>query len=361
MIKLYDLIFEVKGRLKNYADLGDKNEEFEAKLATMGDAENNLLIKQVVGRLKGSQLEEFKNLLNKYSDVKDLEAPKTPLEKSIANLAPNPTGPGEILFHLELQDSSMETKGITQHDLIVKGKVWEVKKVTGLKPEKTSVPNKPQTTFSLAGKGKISQFKFNMDLLKTVIILDKIIENSKLEDEFNDISPNLRTALDQYEAKIHKNSPRESILKGDHGIGFRKKMIEIINTIKSEIEVNTDDEYTNVRFGGVGIIPKEKGIDPVSIQSIDGDSVTLNFIGRDTLKAIEILNDLPYVQDADFENDLDAAAIEGMKDMPSMIIWGLDGRIIIIEKDKFEEVFEFGGISRGDLQVRVKQEVWRNL
>ena len=27
-------------------------------------------------------------------------------------------------------------------------------------------------------------------------------------------------------------------------------MIKIINDIKSEIEVNTDDEFTNVKFGG---------------------------------------------------------------------------------------------------------------
>ena len=56
-------------------------------------------------------------------------------------------------------------------------------------------------------------------------------------------------------------------------------MIKLINDIKAEIEINTDDEFTTVKFGGVNVNPTEKGIDPVSILKSDDDSVTLNFIG----------------------------------------------------------------------------------
>ena len=57
-------------------------------------------------------------------------------------------------------------------------------------------------------------------------------------------------------------------------------MIKLINDIKAEIEINTDDEFTTVKFGGVNVNPTEKGIDPVSILICsDDDSVTLNFIG----------------------------------------------------------------------------------
>ena len=159
---------------------------------------------------------------------------------------------------------------------------------------------------------------------------------------------------------IYTTNPREAILRGDHNAKFQGVMIKIINIIKSEIEVNTDNEYTNVKFGGVGIVPKEKGIDPVSIQKIDDDSVTLNFIGKDTLRAIEILNDLPYVQEADFLNDLDEAVFESLEEMPSIIIWGgKDGKILVIEKEKFKDYFEFGGVTQGNLIIKVKDEIWR--
>ena len=138
-------------------------------------------------------------------------------------------------------------------------------------------------------------------------------------------------------------------------------MIKIINIIKSEIEINTNDEFTNVKFGGVGIAAKEKGINPVNIQKIDDDSVTLNFIGRDTLRAIERLNDLPYAQEADFENDFDTAVLEALEDMPSLIVFSVvDGKLLVIEKEKFKDYFEFGGVTQGNLIVRVKHELWRN-
>ena len=365
MIKLYDLVFEQKKLIKrqpNFAtdNLGDKNEEFEEKLALMPPEASNELIK-IVNRLKGSQLEEFKNLLNKYPNVKDLKGVKTPLERKIAALQPGTAGPGEILFHLELEDSEMDVGDKTNHDLIVKGKIWEVKKVDGIE-KGVRGDLQPVTNIRLAKKGRASKFKFNTDLLKTVILLDKIIANSKLEDDLSDISPRLQSALDMWGDKMigpNSNTPKEAILQGDHNQKFMKIMINLINIIKSEIEINTDDEYTNVRFGGVGVVPKEKGIDPVSIQSIDDESVTLNFIGKDTLRAIEILNDLPYAQEADFENDFEAAVFEALEDMPSTIVWGGDGRLLVIEKEKFKDYFEFGGVSQGDLQVRIKYDVWR--
>ena len=320
------------------------------------------LLTDLVKTFNDSELEELKKLLNIYPNVKDLEGVKTSVEKKIANLSPNPTGPGEILFHLQLQDSNMDVGEDTNHDLIVKGKVWEVKKVDGIKPNSvpTSKENTPITNFRLAKKGRASQFKFNTDLLKTVILLDKIVANSKLEDEFNDISPRLQSALDVWEEKLFSTTPKEAILQGDHNAKFQSAMIKIINIIKSEIEINTNDEFTNVKFGGVGIAAKEKGINPVNIQKIDDDSVTLNFIGKDTLRAIEILNDLPYAQEADFINDIDAAVFESLKEMPSLIIWGgSDGKVLVIEKDKFKEYFEFGGVTQGNLIVQVKDDIWK--
>ena len=364
MIKLYDLVFEdIK---KNNIDLGDKTQEFQKKLELMPESLQNLLVKELE-TFNDSELKGFKTLLNRYSKVEDLEGPKSPIEKKIALLQiARVIGPGEILFHLELQDSSMV--GDTRHDLMVKGKVWEVKQVNGIAPNKipTSKPNQPKTDLILAKKGKASKFKFNTDLLQTVMLLDKIITDTQLEEDFNDISPRLQTALDLWQENVYKDketskTPKETILQGDHNDEFRRKMIKIINIIKSEIEVNTDNEFTNVRFGGVGIVPKEKGIDPVNIQKIDDDSVTLNFIGRDTLRAIERLNDLPYAQEADFENDFDTAVLEALEDMPSLIVFSVvDGKLLVIEKEKFKDYFEFGGVTQGNLIVRVKHELWRN-
>ncbi len=359
MIKLYNLVFE--DIEKNNIDLGEKTQEFNEKVELMKPEDQKILI-DFVKKLNDSEKKELGSLLNKYPSVEKLEAPQTSMEKLIAvKLIRQGVGPGEILFHLELQDSSMI--GDTNHDLTVKGKVWEVKKVDGTAPSKiaTSKHNKPNTKFILAKKGRASQFKFNTDLLKTVILLDKIVANSKLEDDFNDISPRLKAALDMWEKKLYSTNPREAILRGDHNNAFKDAMIKIINIIKSEIEVNTDNEFTNVRFGGVGVAAKEKGIDPVSIQNIDDDSVTLNFIGKDTLRAIEILNDLPYAQEADFENDLDMAVFEAMEDMPSMIIFSLiDKKLLVIEKEKFKDYFEFGGVTQGNLVIQVNHDIWRN-
>jgi hypothetical protein len=371
MIKLYDLILEAEvTRLRNNLDLGDKNEEFQEKLDTMSPGDQNVLVPFVrrLIRRGDSRIEEFKNLLNRFSKVEDLKAPKTPLEREIAALEPGTAGPGELLFHLELQDSNMDVGDKTNHDLIVKGKVWEVKKVDGIE-KGVRRDKQPITNFRLAKKGRASKFKFNTDLLKTVILLDKIIKNSNVEDDLSDISPRLQTALDLWQERISKspnkpdgNSPKEAILQGDHSQGFRKIMIKLINIIKSEIEVNTDDEFTNVRFGGVNVVPKEMGIDPISTNNVSGDddSITLNFIGKSTLKAIEILNDLPYARDADFINDMDDAVMEALEDMPSMIIWGdKDGKILIVEKDKFNDVFEFSSVTQGNLIIKIKDEVWK--
>ena len=364
MIKLYDLVFE--DIEKNDIDLGDKTQEFNEKLELMPSKPRELLI-DFVDKLNDSELKEFKNLINKYSNVKDLGDIKTPLEKKVANLEKDPAGPGEILFHLELQDSSMDVGKQTNHDLIVKGKVWEVKKIVGSEMGVRG-ERKPSTRFRLAKKGRASQFKFNNNLLEIVILMDKIIENSKIEEEFNDISPRLRQALDQWEDVIIQskkntggNTPKDAILKGDHNSRFRKIMIDIIEIVKDEIKINTNDEFTTVKFGGVGITPKDKGIDPVKIQQVDDDSVLLNFIGRDTLKILERLNEMPYAKEGDFINDIDEAVRESLKDMPSIIIWGeKDGKILIIEKDKFGDYLEFGEVAQGNLIIKVKDEGWSN-
>ncbi len=362
MIKLYKLLIEAL--VENDIDLGDKTQEFNEKLELMPSNLQKLLI-NFVNNLNDSELKEFENLINKYPNVKDLGDIKTPLEKKIADLEKDPAGPGEILFHLELEDSSMI--GDTNHDLIVKGKVWEVKKVGGIEVGVRG-DKKPSTKFRLAKKGRASQFKFNSNLLEIVILMDKIIENSKIEEEFNDISPELRQALDKWEDVIIQtkkdtggNTPKDAILKGDHNARFRNIMIDIIKTVKNEIKINTNDEFTTVKFGGVGITPKDKGIDPVKIQQVDDDSVILNFIGRDTLKILERLNEMPYAKEGDFINDIDEAVRESLKDMPSTIIWGgEDGKVLVIKKEKFKDYFEFGEVAQGNLIIKVKDEVWRN-
>ena len=122
MIKLYDLVFE--DIEKNDIDLGDKTQEFNEKLELMLPGVQKLLI-DFIDKLNDSEKKELGSLLNKYSSVNDLKAPQTPFEIKLAQLDKRPIGPGEILFHLELQDSTMV--GDTNHDLIVKGKIWEVK------------------------------------------------------------------------------------------------------------------------------------------------------------------------------------------------------------------------------------------
>jgi len=364
MIKLYDLVFEAKqpNRKPNYVKtLGDKTEEFEEKLALMSNEGNNLLI-ETVNRLKGGQIEEFKSLINKYSNVKDLKGVNTPLEKKIALIKPGNTGPGEVLFHLELEDSTMV--GDTTHDLIVKGKIWEVKFVTGAGESKFGKELKSDTNIKLAKKGKASQFKFNQNLLKMVFFLDRVTEVlPKLEEDFQDISPRLLSALKAWEENFSSTfTPKQAILQGSHSEKFRNAMIKIITIIKSEIEINTDNEFTTVKFGGVNVNPTEKGIDPVSITKVDDDddSVTLNFIKDSTIKVLEILNELPYARKGDFNMDMEEAVIESLKDMPNMIVWGLDGKILVMEKSQLEDNFEFSNVTQGDLVIKIKDEVWKN-
>ena len=364
MIKLYELL--VEALVENDIDLGDKTQEFNEKLELMKPDDQKILINFVKG-LNDTEKKEFGFLLNKYPSVEKLEAPQTSLEKRVADeVRKQGIGPGEILFHLELQDSSMV--GDTNHDLTVKGKVWEVKKVTGGGMGVYN-PKKPETNFKLAKKGVASKFKFNSNLLEIVILIDKIIDNSKIEEEFNDISPQLRKALDIWEEEIIKskaggpprNTPKQAILQGDHNARFRKIMIDIIEIVKDEIKINTNDEFTTVKFGGVGIAPKNKGIDPVKIQQVDDDSVLLNFIGRDTLSILERLNEMPYVREGYFLNDLDAAVEEALVGMPNMIIWGDDEKILIIEENNLNDVLEFSSVTQGDLIIKVKQEAWEKL
>ncbi len=360
MIKLYDLISEAnkaKGvtRLRNNLDLGDKNEEFQEKLDTMSSGDQNVLIPFVRRLIKkgDSRIEEFKNLLNRFPKVEDLEAPKTPLELNIARIKDGTSGPGELLFHLELQDSKMDVGSQTNHDLIVKGKVWEVKKVS-----KNGGP------FRLAKKGAIGTFKVGRDLYKMVEYLDQVSNMlPRLKEDFKDISPRLLKALG-YWTKIvsNKYSPREAILNGAHSEGFRRAMIKIIDAVKDEIEVNTDDEFTYVKFGGVNVGSKEKGINPVNIQKIDDDSVLLNFIGRDTLEVLEILNKLPYVEEGDFNTEMRKnIVIQALKDMPSMIIFSYEGTIAIFDKTELVDNLEFSNITQQNLTLNVKPEVWEKL
>ncbi len=353
MIKLYDLVFEVKKETKrqpNFAadKLGDKNEEFEAKLALMSPEASNLLIKEV-NRLKGSQLEEFKDLLNKYPNVKDLKGPRIPLERKIAGITPGTAGPGEILFHLELQDSTMLTKGITSHDLIVKGKIWEVKKV-----------DNDKRNFRLAPKeGSIGKYKVGRDLYKMVELLDKVTDLiPELEEDFEDISPRLLKALKLWNTVVsNKYTPREAIFQGGHSDKFRNAMLEIITAVKDEIEVNTDDEFTTVKFGGVNVTPKDKGIDPINIQNIDDDSITLNFISQKTINILEILNELPYAKKGDFELSFSKDILEkALENFPSMIIFSMEGNIAIVEEKELVDKLEFDEVSQNVVSLRIKPE-----
>tara|TARA_R110001606_G_C15285147_1_gene640988 strand:- start:57 stop:1127 length:1071 start_codon:yes stop_codon:yes gene_type:complete len=352
MIKLYDLVFEAKKETKrqpNFAadKLGDKNEEFESKLALISPEASNKLIAEV-NRLKGSQLEEFKNLLNKYSNIEDLKGPRTPLEKKIAIITPGNTGPGEILFHLELQDSTMLTKGITSHDLIVKGKIWEVKMVN------------ERRNFRLAPKeGSIGKYKVGRDLYKMVELLDKVTELlPELEEDFQDISPRLLKALRLWNTVVTtKYTPREAIFQGGHSDKFRDAMLEIITAVKDEIKINTDDEFTTVKFGGVNVTPKDKGIDPISIQNIGDDSITLNFISQKTINILEILNELPYANDGDFELSFSKDVLEkALENFPSMVIFSMEGNIAIIEEKELANKLEFDEVAQNVVSLKIKPE-----
>lgn len=166
MIKLYELLTEAIAEatmVENNIDLGDKTQEFQEKLELMSSKNQTLLI-DFVEKLNDSEKKELGSLINRYSSVNNLKAPKTSFEIKLSLLFVNPVGPGEILFHLELQDSNMDIGDQTNHDLIVKGKIWEVKKVIGITPNAipTSKPNQPKTNFRLAKKGKAS----NLNLIQ---------------------------------------------------------------------------------------------------------------------------------------------------------------------------------------------------
>ena len=148
MIKLYDLVFE--DIEKNNIDLGDKTQEFNEKLELMLPSVQKGVI-DFVNNLDDTEKKQLGSLINKYSSVYDLKGIKTPFELKLAQLEFGQAGPGEILFHLELQDSTMV--GDTTHDLMVKGKVWEVKLV-----KNSGGP------FRGAKESKISKFKFSEKL-----------------------------------------------------------------------------------------------------------------------------------------------------------------------------------------------------
>jgi hypothetical protein len=344
MIKLYDLVFE--DIEKNNIDLGDKTQEFNEKLELMLPSIQEGLI-DFIGKLNDSEKKELGSLLNKYSSVDNLKGPKTPLELKIARLEFGQAGPGEILFHLELQDSTMV--GDTTHDLMVKGKVWEVKKV-----ENSGGP------FRGAKEAKLSKFKFSKDLLIIVTFIDDVVDLlPKLGEDFEDISPELFNTLKEWNQKLYKFTPKETILRGELSKKFRNWLVDAINTIKKEIEVNTDDEFTYVKFGGVNVGSKEKGIDPVNIQRVDDDTVTLNFIGRDTLTILEKLNEMPYVNDGDFEMDLNDAVAKIVEDFPSLIAFSLTGKIAIIPQKEVKNQIEIGPISQGGINLQIKKEFFQ--
>tara|TARA_R110001606_G_C15281943_1_gene640637 strand:+ start:93 stop:1139 length:1047 start_codon:yes stop_codon:yes gene_type:complete len=348
MIKLYDLVFE--DIEKNDIDLGDKTQEFNEKLELMSPKLQNVLI-GLVTKLNDTEKKELGSLINKYPDIKGLESPKTPLEKKIALLqVQRVIGPGEILFHLELQDSSMV--GDTSHDLMVKGKVWEIKFV-----KESGGP------FNPAKLGKITNFPFSRNLYNMVFFLDKVTAAlPKLEEDFEDISPELLDALRKWNTRIsNKFSPAQAIYQGELGRGIRDFMIDLIKIIKDEIEINTDDEFTTVKFGGINVTPKDKGIDPVSIQNIDNDSVTLNFIGKNTIKVLEILNELPYAREGDFQTDIDDSIKKVLEGMPSMIIWSNNGKMAIIDKDELVDKIVFDNITQNTFILKVEPKFWSTL
>ena len=125
---------------------------------------------------------------------------------------------------------------------------------------------------------------------------------------------------------------------------------------------NTDDEFTTVRFGGVNISPKDKGIEPIKIDKIDGDTITLDFIGRDVLTFLEVLNDFPYVssKDGDIEDDINDALDEVLESLPSLIVFSNQiDKLVVIPKDRIKDEVTLSGISQGEIRLKVKKEFWK--
>ena len=336
-MKLYDLLLEV---------LDDK--VFEQKLNTMPEKDQKELINLVKG-LNPEEKKEFRSLLNRYSSPSQLKAPSSNLELKIEELAAKGKniGPGEILFHLQIKNSSMV--GDTTHDLTIGGEVWEVKKVT-----ERGGPLRP------GKKGKITQFKFSGKMFEMVSYLDKVTELlPNIQDDLQDISPELLSALEQYNEIIAtKYTPKEAILRGELSGKVRQYIVNTINTIKKEIEQNTDDEFTTVKFGGVGVPVKNKGIGPVKVDKLDGDSITLDFIGGDVVKILEILNEFPYVEEGDFGEDISNAVLEILSDFPSLIVYSAK-KLVAIPKERVTKDLVLASISQGDIRFKVSSEIWK--
>lgn len=338
-MKLYNLLLEI---------LDDK--VFKQKLDTMPGKDQDELINLVSG-LNEEEKKQFRSLLNKYSSASQLKPPNGDLELKLEKLAPKGKniGPGEILFHLQLKDSTMV--GDTTHDLVVGSEVYEVKKVGA-----TGGPLRP------GKKGKITKFEFAGKMFEMVSYLDKVTESlPKIKDDIQDISPELLSALEQYNRVIStKYTPKQAILQGELSVKVRQYMVNTINTIKKEIEKNTNDEFTTVKFGGVGVSTKNKGIGPVKVDKIDGDSITLDFVGEDVVKILEVLNEFPYVKEGDFEGDIINASKEALSDFPSLIIYSTTAnRLVTIPKERVVGDIVLSGISQGDIRFKVSPKVWK--
>jgi len=336
-MKFYNLLLEI---------LDDK--VFKQKLNTMPKKDQSALI-SLVEELDDNEKKELKSLLNRYSSPTQLKAPKSDLELKLENLHDKGKniGPGEILFHLQIKNSTMV--GDTNHDLIVNNEVWEVKKVSP-----SGGPFRP------GKKGKITKFKFAGNLFKMISYLDKVTEIlPDIEDDINDISPNLLSLLNSYNKVItNKYTPREAVLQGELSVKIRTYIVDTINAIKQEIEKNTDDEFTTVKFGGIGVSTKDKSIEPVKIDSVDGDSITLDFIGKDVIKILEVLNEFPYLREGDFEGDLKQALDEILSEFPSLIIYSL-GKLVAIPQSRVKEEIGIASISQNDIRLKVKTEFWK--
>lgn len=337
-MKFYNLLLEI---------LDDK--VFLQKLSTMPQISQNKLMKLIEG-LSEDEKSQFKSLLNKYSSPSQLEAPKSDLELKIDALygRGENIGPGEVLFHLQLKNSSMTEA--TNHDLTIGSEVWEVKRVKA-----GGGPFRP------GKKGKITKFKFAGNLFKMISYLDKVTEMlPSIEDDIKDISPKLLSALNSYNTNITaKYTPREAIMQGELSVKVRSYIIKTVNTIKKEIEKNTDDEFTTVKFSGIGIPAKNKSIEPVKIDQVDGDTITLDFIGKDVIKILDVLNEFPYLSDGDFEGDLANAVGEVLEDFPSLIIYSTENsKIAIIPKDRVKDEIGLASISQNDIRLKVKPEFW---
>ena len=212
-MKFYNLLLEI---------LDDS--VFKQKLDTIPEELQPKVI-AFVEKLSEEDKKQFKSLLNKYSSVSQLQPPKGRLEKEIENLVVTGIGPGEVLFHLQLKNSSMV--GDTTHDLTVGSEVYEVKRV-----------KKEGGPFRSAKKGKLSKFKFSSNLYKMITIVNGIADRlSEVGEDIKDVSPELFKVLKGWNEKITTAySAQEATLAGELSQVVRNYIINAINTIKREIE-----------------------------------------------------------------------------------------------------------------------------